>query len=90
MNGVRQGAFPDRRGSVHDAGAQSPSCGTLYGSDGPVAPYQWSCISRANPGLLMQFVHGLRGLLPGCPAVMNCYYLKCRSEMYIRTQILSK
>ena len=62
----------------------SPSCGALYGSDGPVAPYQWSCISRANPGLLMQFVHGLRGLLSGCPAVMNCYYLKCLGgDVYI-------
>ena len=55
-----------------------------YRSDGPVAPYQWSCISRANPGLLMQFVHGLRGLLSGCPAVMNCYYLKCLGgDVYI-------
>ena len=45
---------------------------------------RWACgtltvllCSRANPGLLMQFVHGLRGLLSGCPAVMTCYYLKC-------------
>ena len=45
---------------------------------------------RANPGFLMQFVHGLRGLLPGCPTVVNCYYLECRSGLYIRTQTLSK
>ena len=54
MNGVRQCAFPDRRGSVRDARVQSPSCGALNGSDGPVAPYQWSGISQANPGLLME------------------------------------
>ena len=89
MNGVRQGAFPDRRGSVRDAGAQSLACSALHGSDGPVAPYQWSGVSWANPGLLMQFLHVLRGLFSRCPAVMNYYYLECRSgDVYTNSNIV--
>ena len=44
---------------------------TLHGRDGPVAPYQCSGISWTHLGLLLQLLHGLRGLLSGCPAVMN-------------------
>ena len=41
------------------------------------------------PGLLMQFVHDLRGLLSRCPAVMNCYYLECRSgDVYTNSNIV--
>ena len=49
----------------------TPGCSALHGSDGPVAPYQWSGVSWGNPGLIMQFLHVLRGLFPRCPAVMN-------------------
>ena len=75
MNYVRQRVFPDRRGSVRDTGAQSPACGALHGNDGPVAPYQWSGVSWANTGFIMQFMHVLRGLFSRWPAVMNHYYL---------------
>ena len=79
----------DKEPSVCDAGAQSLACGTLYGSDGPVAPYQWSGVSWANPGLLMQFVHVLRGLFSRRPAVMNYDYLECRSgDVYTNSNIV--
>ena len=38
---------------------------------GPVAPYQCSGISWTHLGLLLQLLHGLRGLFSRCPAVMN-------------------
>ena len=66
-----QGAVPDRRGSICDTGAQSSTCGTLHGRHGPVAPYQCSGISWTHLGLLLQLLHGLRGLFSGCSAVMN-------------------
>ena len=53
----------------------TPACGALHGSDGPVAPYQWSGVSWANTGFIMQFMHVLRGLFSRWPAVMNHYYL---------------
>ena len=68
---------------------QSPACGSLHGSDGPVAPYQWSGVSWTNPGLLMQFLHVLRGLFSRCTAVINKYYLECRSEdVYTNSDIV--
>ena len=51
---ICQGTFPDRRGSFCDTGAQSSSCGTLHGRNGPVAPYQCSGISCTHLGLLLQ------------------------------------
>ena len=40
-------------------GAQSSSCGTLRGRNGPVAPYECSGISWTHLGLLLQLLHGL-------------------------------
>ena len=45
--------FPTDAVQFRDTGAQSPACGALHGSDGPVAPYQWSGVSWANTGLIM-------------------------------------
>ena len=54
-----------------DTGLQSSTCGTLHGRHGPVSPYQCSSVSGTHLGLLMQLLHGLRGLFPGRSTVKN-------------------
>ena len=62
--------FSDRCSSVRRAAHYMAAMGLWCPTSAPV--FSWT-----NPGLLMQYVHGLRGLFSGCPAVMTGYYLKC-------------
>ena len=46
-------------GSEDMTETQSPTCGSLYGRYGLMAPYQCSGLSGSHLGLFLQLLHGL-------------------------------